>query len=162
MDLATPDSQPPEPAPVPRRLPDPAAVAVPPPNPLRPHDLRRQSRLQALVGADDTIIAWTRGWVSRDMRLHRVLVARTLDFLVLTPTALLMYSTGFFTRRPRRCVFSAELELVSVADDEVADGRRRLRVTVRESRTLRLELGATDSDTAFADSLVARTRRADR
>src|SRR5437879_12894149 len=64
MDQPTPDRPTPEPS-APERNPE-IAVA-----PTRTRDERRAARLQTLVGADENVIAWTRGWVSRERRLPR-------------------------------------------------------------------------------------------
>jgi hypothetical protein len=110
-------------------------------------------RLQSLVGRDSAIVAWTRGWVSREIPAHRLFAARTLDFAVLTETDLFLYSIGFFTRRPRRLVYEADLDRVWVVDHRVPRGRR---VTVRAGggRALRLELSANPRSEHFADELI--------
>ena len=104
------------------------------------------------------MVDWARPWVSRGSRIHRLLAARTLDFAVLTDDTLTLVSTGFFSRRPRRRVYCAELHELTVADDVVPKGRR-LRLSSGTGHDLWLELGADARATAFADSLVARTRR---
>ncbi len=113
-------------------------------------------RLQSRIETTDPIIAWTRCWVSREMRLHGVLAARTLDFAVLTERGIFLLSAGFFTRRPRRCVYAARLDEVSVT--RLPKGRGvRLRFAARKARALRLELRSGSSGAAFTDALVART-----
>ena len=134
--------------------PDPDLAVAPP----RTREKRLTTRLQTLVGADENVIAWTRGWVSRERRLHRLLAARTFDFAVLTDRTLFLFSTGFFTRRPRRRVYSSRLDRLNVSNHVVARGRR-LRITSRDAHPLWLELrGNRDSTTNFADALVARAR----
>ena len=110
-------------------------------------------RLQSFV--DEPLVAWTQGWVSRDMRLHSVFAARTLDFAVLTDQSLCLVSTGFFSRRPRRRVFLARLEDMTVANEIVGRGRR-LRISAPATRPLRLELRENDKTATFANALVER------
>ena len=90
--------------------------------------------------------------------MHRLLAARTLDFAVLTDDTLTLVSTGFFSRRPRRRVFCTELRELTVAEDPVRKGRR-VRVSSGSGPDLWLELGADVRANAFADTLLARTRR---
>ena len=116
------------------------------------------ARLQRLVGADETVVAWTRGWVSRETRLHRLLAARTLDFAVVTDHSLQLFSTGFFTRRARRRVYNSRFERIFVANDEVRRGRRRLRVSSRNAKPLWFELDASARAVTFADELITRAR----
>jgi len=124
---------------------------------LSARDRRIENRLRVLAGADERIVAWTRGWVSRDVRAHFLLGARTLDFAVLTDRSLLLYSTGFFTRRPRRPVYASRLDRIFVADAPARLGRR-LRVTSRQAHPLLIELRRKAQATDFADALVARVR----
>ena len=137
----------------PERNPD---ITVAPP---RTREERRTTRLQTLVGADENVIAWTRGWVSRERRLHRLLAARTFDFAVLTDRSLFLFSTGFFTRRARRRVYSSRLDRLNVSNHVVRRGGRRLRITSRDAQPLWLELqGNRDRTANFADAVVARAR----
>jgi hypothetical protein len=122
--------------------------------PVRTRDRRVEIRLRRLVGADDALVAWTRGWVSRELRLHRLLAARTFDFAVLTDRSLFLFSTGFFSRRPRRRVYSSRLDRINVSDHVLSRGRR-LRITSRNADPLWIELPVSDRTTAFADALVA-------
>jgi hypothetical protein len=152
MDQTTPDRATPEQAVEAGTTPSPARV--PPPS---ARTRRIEARLRAKAGADD-LVAWTRGWVSRGIRWHRLLAARTLDFVVLTDDALTLVSTGFFSRRPRRRVYWSELHDLAVADDPISKGRR-LRVHSSTGPELWIEIGSDERSTAFADALVARTRR---
>jgi hypothetical protein len=122
--------------------------------------VRIGSRLQRLVGADESMVAWTQGWVSREVRLHRLLAARTLDFAVVTDRSLVLFSTGFFTRRPRRRVYEARFERIFVVDDTVPRGRRRLRVTSRDAKPLWFELDASARATTFANEVMTRSKAA--
>jgi hypothetical protein len=161
MDHPTPE-QPPEETPARESFPEttlPKARPAPTPvtAPVTARERRVEARLRRLVGDDEPVIAWTQGWVSRQVRLHRVLAARTLDFAVLTDRNLLLFSTGFFTRRARRRVYASRLERISVADDAVRKGRR-LRVSSRQAHPLWFELRPTERADAFADALMARVR----
>jgi hypothetical protein len=131
-----------------------------------PPDLER--RLRRLAGKNaphrGPILATTRGWVSRESRWP-ALAARYLDFAVLTDEHLVLCSTGFFTRRPRRQVLREPLRrliVTPVGDNPV----RTLRVGGDFSRKIRLELRADEQTAGFVKELLARTspnprRRAD-
>ncbi|HEV7524006.1 MAG TPA: hypothetical protein VGP92_03535 [Acidimicrobiia bacterium] len=106
---------------------------------------------------DEHVVAWTQCWVSRDVPLHGVLAARTLDFAVVTDESLVLIATGFFTRRARARVFQSSLDTMIVASDRVPRGRR-LRIAPPGARTLWLELGRRDRDTAFVTALLERAR----
>jgi hypothetical protein len=153
MDQTTPDRATPEP-PVDSERATPPQTAKPIPTTTRTR--RVQKRLRAKAGADE-IVEWAQGWVSRGTRLHRVFAARTLDFAVLTEDGLTLVSTGFFTRRPRRRVYWAELHELTVHDDPVPKGRR-LRVRASGGPEIWIELGRDVHSKAFADALVACTR----
>lgn len=149
MDQPTPDRPAAVAPPESESTPDPTVI------PVSARDGRITSRLQALVGPEEPIVAWARGWVSRESRLHRLLAARTFDFAAMTDHDLVMFSTGFFTRRPRRRVYASSLERIRVADDHRPRGRR-LRISSRAHRPLWIELNAGPRATAFADALVTR------
>ena len=121
---------------------------------------RTEARLRRLSGRKEPyegpIVAMARGWVSRDGSL-RMLAARFLDFAVLTPDHLVLCSTGFFTRRPRRRVFReplARLEVVGLGAEPI----RAVRVVGTFSRPIRIELPSNDAGHTFARELLARTR----
>ena len=97
----------------------------------------------------------TRAWVSRDSRWH-IFAARFLDFVVLTEEHLVLCSTGFFSRRPRRQVLREPLNrlFVTTIGPEPA---RALRIVGAFSRPIRLELRERDDNTAFIRELRART-----
>jgi hypothetical protein len=148
MDQPTPDQPTPDDPPAPTTAPETIRV------PLSKRDEHVTQRLQSLVGANAVIVAWARGWVSREIPAHRLFAARTLDFAVLTETDLFLYSSGFFTRRARRLVYAADLDHVGVADQRVRHGRRLL-VKADNGRALRLELRASARASHFADELIA-------
>jgi hypothetical protein len=155
MDQSTPDRATPE------RTVESERTLPPPKSTPTPAESARnrgvKTRLRKKAGAEE-IVAWTQGWVSRGTRLHRLSAARTLDFAVLTNSALTLVSTGFFSRRPRRRVYCAELHELTVGDDPVPKGRR-LRLQASVGPELWIELGSDVQSTAFADALVAGTRR---
>lgn len=89
--------------------------------------------------------------------MQRLLGARTFDFVVVTDRSLLLYSTGFFTRRARRLVYTSRLDRIFVTTDDVTRGHR-LRVTARQANPILVELRASDRATNFAEELGARAR----
>jgi len=156
MDQTTPDRATPER--IGESATTPAAAASGPADTRSARVRKTEARLRAKVGTDAELVAWTRGWVSRARRLHRLLAARTLDFAVVTGDSLVIVSIGFFSRRPRRVVYSSELQALVVSDDPVPKGRR-LRVHSPAGSALWIELRGDAQAAAFADMLVARTRR---
>jgi hypothetical protein len=121
---------------------------------------RRAARLQAKVKRfaepGDHLVAWMQGWVSRDGGAwHKLLAARTLDFVVLTERELLLISTGFFTQRPRRLVFAAPLSVLRIVDSGEAPGRR-LHVSRPRHRSLRIEMDGKPEQIAFGLTLRER------
>jgi hypothetical protein len=151
MDQPTPDQ--PTPAAPPAPDPVPQATSIP----ATPRDQRLETRLDQLTGGAP-LVAWARGWVSRESRAHRLLAARTLDFAVLTERDLSLFSTGFFTRHPRRLVYTTALDDARVVEQTVPRG---LRLSIRighETRRLRIELPLDPRARAFADALLARVR----
>jgi hypothetical protein len=135
--------------------PTPEPTPAPGADPVSPDPVVR--RLQSRIETTDPVVAWTRAWVSREMPLHGVLAARTLDFAVLTDHGIFLLNTGFFTRRARRCVYAARLDEILVSQQKKRRGQR-VRVASRKGRPLWLELRSTTRSNAFADALVARTR----
>ena len=125
------------------------------------HDLppKLEWRLRRLAGRKGAyrgpILAWTRGWVSRDTRWH-VFAARFLDFAVLTEEHLLLCSTGFFSRRPRRQVLREPLTRLSVTTIG-PEPARAVRVVGDFARPIRIELRDTPDAAAFIHELIART-----
>jgi hypothetical protein len=117
---------------------------------------RRLRRLAGRKGAyRGPIVATTRGWVSRDTRWH-IFAARFLDFVVLTPEHLVLCSTGFFTRRPRRQVLREPLSRLS-ATRIGPEPAHAVRIIGDFSRPIRLELRDEPASVAFIDELIART-----
>jgi len=125
----------------------------------RPPESARERQLRKLAGRKapyrGPIVATSRGWVSRDRRWH-VFAARFLDFAVLTPEHLVLCSTGFFTRRPRRQVLREPLNrlIVTPLGEEPI---RTLRVTGDFSRPIRVELRDDEGTADFVRELIALT-----
>ena len=121
---------------------------------------RTEARLRKLAGRKEPyagpIVARARGWVSRDGSLH-MFASRFLDFAVLTPDHLVLCSTGFFSRRPRRRVLReplGRLEVVGLGPEPV----HAVRVVGTFSRAIRIELPSNQAGYTFARELLARTR----
>ncbi len=125
-----------------------------------PEKHRHLKRLRRLAGRKapytGPIVAISRGWVSRDGDWH-VFAARFLDFAMLTDEHLLFFSTGFFTRRPRRRVFREPLgQLVVVARGK--EPIQTVRVEGDFNRALLVELPSDTNSLAFIEELLRRTR----
>jgi hypothetical protein len=117
---------------------------------------RRLRRLAGRKGAyRGPIVANTRGWVSRDTRWH-IFAARFLDFAMLTPEHLVLCSTGFFTRRPRRQVLREPLNRLYVTKIGT-EPTRTVRIVGDFSRPIRLELRDDPDSVTFINELIART-----
>jgi hypothetical protein len=121
---------------------------------------RTEARLRKLAGRkapfEGPMVAIGRAWVSRDGRMH-LFAARFLDFAVLTPEHLVLCSTGFFTRRPRRRVFRqslGRLEVIPLGKEPI----RTVRVSGNFNRPIRLELRPNEAGLTFARELLACTR----
>jgi len=124
--------------------------------PMKPGVERRLRRLAGRKGAyRGPIVATTRGWISRDVRWH-AFAARFLDFVVITPEHLVLCSTGFFTRRPRRQVLREPLSRLSVTKIGSAPAHA-VRIVGDFSRPIRLELRDEPASAKFVDELIART-----
>ena len=101
-------------------------------------ELLLRKRVKKFAEPGDELVAWTQAWVSREGRMH-VFAARTYDFVVVTERELLLISTGFFSRRPRRLVYAAPLAALQAVDTGSAPGHR-LRVDRPRQKPLRIEL----------------------
>jgi len=141
----------------PEHLPDVLADDAPAAHLDLPPDLER--RLRKLSGQNaphrGPILATTRGWVSRDSRWPK-LAARFLDFAVLTDEHLVLCSTGFFTRRPRRQVLREPLRRLVVTPIGSAP-IRTLRVAGDFKSKIRMELRPDEQTAAFVKELLERT-----
>jgi hypothetical protein len=139
-----------------------AAAAAAPPQLDPPENHRYVDRLRSIAGRKSAyqgpIIGITQGWVSRDAKWH-AFAARYLDFVMLTDEHLICFSTGFFSRRPRRRVFREPLNALVI----VARGPepiRTLRIVGDFNRPLLFQLRHDPNSLAFARELVDRTRAA--
>ena len=119
--------------------------------------VKPERRLQGKIDEDDEVVAWARGWVSRDGRLSGMFASRNLDFCVLGRESFYLFSTGFFTRRPRRCVFKAPLERLVVSVRR-AGPPERLRLSMRGYRPLLVDFRRNARSQPFADALKGATR----
>jgi hypothetical protein len=119
--------------------------------------VKPERRLQGKIDEDDEVVAWARAWVSRDGRLSGVFGARTLDYCVLGRDTFYLFSTGFFSRRPRRPVFRADLDrlIVSVRKSGPPE---RLRLSLRGHGPLLVDFRRSARSQPFADALKAATR----
>jgi hypothetical protein len=162
-DEANAESKPADPPPgdggpdAPEPLPDAPADARSAERPALSPDLER--RLRRLSGKNaphrGPIVATTRGWVSRESR-WQILAARFLDFAVLTDEHLVLCSTGFFSRHPRRQVLREPLRrlvVTPIGDEPV----RTLRIAGDFSRKIRMELRDDEQSAAFVKELLERT-----
>ncbi|MFM7225533.1 MAG: hypothetical protein ACKOBG_00395 [Actinomycetota bacterium] len=131
------------------RIPPPAAR-----QPSRPPGSGTERHLRRLLRADEQLRAWSRAWVSTEGPLPRLLTARTLDHVVLTDDHLLLYSTGFFSRLPRRRVYAARLAHLAVA----ARGPRRIAVWTKGRRPLLLEFRRSTDGPRTAALIAAAVR----
>jgi len=121
---------------------------------------RHVPRLRRLMGRASPypgpIVAITRCWVSRDSSLH-LFASRFLDFAVLTPEHLILCSTGFFTRRPRRRVLREPLNRLVILP-RGPEPARTLRIVGDFSHPLLFELRNNVNSRTFARELRERTR----
>jgi hypothetical protein len=115
---------------------------------------RVRSVVEPRLEPGETFVAWTPAWVSRQQRLHRVLAARTRDFAVVTDRRIMLWSTGFFTRRPRRRVLAERLDECTITVGR--GGLRRVSVRKPAQRALLLEFGRRDPADAFTRALRER------
>jgi hypothetical protein len=102
------------------------------------HEQRLRRAVEARLESDESILSWTRAWVSTDRRLHFLLAARHRDFAVVTDRRLMLWSCGFFTRAPRRRVLAERLDEIRI---EANDSRRRFVCTRAGRPDLVIELG---------------------
>jgi hypothetical protein len=119
---------------------------------------RAERRILARIDPDERLVAWTRGWVSRDGRAHSVFAARTLDYIVVTDAQCCLFNTGFFTRCPRRRVFGVPFDRLAVTERK---GKLHLRVAADGRRPLLFDLRNGTRSEDVATALLARTKRRD-
>ena len=111
-----------------------------------------------MLRADEELVAWTRGWVSRAGPLRTLVASRTLDYLVGTDHRLYLFAMGFFTRQPRRCVLGTSLDRLGTSERKARRGHQLL-ISSIDHRTLLIDLRSTFRNSRFADQLLARTQR---
>jgi hypothetical protein len=113
---------------------------------------RTEQRLHRVVAArlepDETLVAWTRAWVSRYRTFHFLLASRNRDFAVVTDRRLMLWSAGTFTRRPRRRVLAERLDEVTI-ESVSRDPGRRVACSRAGRRPLLLELGKDERSDRF-------------
>jgi hypothetical protein len=85
-----------------------------------------------------------------------VFAARHRDFVVLTNHRLLLWSCGFFSRRPRRKVFDERLGRLAV-EPIGGRGARRLRIRAVSRRPLRFDFGSDADGREIAAALLGQT-----
>ncbi|MGQ0824046.1 MAG: hypothetical protein ACT4OX_03260 [Actinomycetota bacterium] len=108
---------------------------------------------RARLEPGEEVLAWTRVWISRDRRAGTVLAARLPCFAVLTNRRVLAWTTGFFSRRPRRQVIADRLDDLRVEAIGPKQPRSRLRVRAFALRALRFDFGHSDRSERFAAGL---------
>jgi hypothetical protein len=119
-------------------------------------ELRLRARVAKFAEPGDKFVAWTQGWVAREGRFQW-LAARTWDHVVITEQELMLVSTGFFSRRPRRLVYAAALEVLTVMDLGPKPGQH-LRVIRPRQRPLRIDLKPDRHSDAVCALLRTRVR----
>jgi hypothetical protein len=105
------------------------------------------------------MIAWSRAWISRYMRFRWLLSARNRDYAVVTDRRLMLWSAGFFTRRPRRRVLADRLDEI-VVESTSRDPGRQMSCSRAGRRALLIELGKDDRADKFSIELRDRAAAA--
>jgi hypothetical protein len=114
---------------------------------------RSERRLRRKLRTDEELGAWGRAWLSRDGKLHGLLAARTLDFVVVTENDLVVFSTGFFSRRPRRRVYEMPLDRLFAEERKGARGRC-LAIWTNGRRPLLFEMRRNARNNDVADRIL--------
>jgi hypothetical protein len=117
---------------------------------------RLQRAVQARLEPDEHLVAWTQAWVSRYRRFHSLLALRNRDFAVVTDRRLMLWSTGFFTRRPKRRVLADRLDEIAI-ESTSRDPGRRMACTRAGRPALLLELGKDPQSDRFSIELRDRS-----
>jgi hypothetical protein len=117
-------------------------------------------RLAAKLGDDGPVVVWGRAWVSRAGRLNKLVAARTLDFVVCTEHDLVLFSTGFLSRRPRRRVYSMDFDRLRISVRQAKFGRELL-VSSPQHRPLVFQMRTSERSAALQAALVERAGSSD-
>ena len=117
----------------------------------------RQLASQRLRRGEE-LVDWAPGWVSTDGRFNAILAARTWDLMVLTNRRVLLFSTGFFTRRPIRRVWAGRLDEMEAKSVPRRKGTAVV-VTSFVYKPLRFEFGADEQCDRFVAAFLAAVAR---
>ncbi len=125
---------------------------------MRPASERRLRHLaERRLEPDEHIVACAPVWYSRPVR-QPWLAARYRDQAVLTDRRLMLWESGWLTRRARRRVLADRREDIAVRDlgqEGGAAPARRLRLDHAAHPPLVLELGADPDSRTIAEALLA-------
>jgi hypothetical protein len=113
---------------------------------------RLRRAVDARLEPDESFVAWSRAWVSRYSRWHWLFASRNRDYVAVTDRRLMLWSAGFFSRRPRRRVLAERLDAVTV-ESVSRDPGRQLAVHRPGRRALLLEFGKDDRSDKFSLAL---------
>jgi hypothetical protein len=113
---------------------------------------RLRRAVDARLEPDESFVVSARAWVSRYSKWHLLLAARNRDYVVVTDRRLMLWSAGFFSRRPRRRVLAERLDEVTV-ESVGRDPGRKMAVRRSGRRALLLELGKDDRSDRFSIAL---------
>lgn len=112
---------------------------------------RLRAQVERRLEPDEELRAWTRAWVA-PVRRVQWLAPRHRDFVVVTDRRLMLWASGFWTRRPRRRVLTERLDEVTIS---VPRGEPIARVGPPNRTPLHLELGRGPGGVAVRDALAA-------
>jgi hypothetical protein len=124
-------------------------------------DERLRRSVDPRLEPGETFVAWTRAWVSRYQKFHWLLSLRRRDFAVVTDRRLMLWSAGFYSRRPRRRVLAERLDEVTVKSTS-RDPGRRMACSRAGRKPLLLELGKDPQSDRFSIELRDRADAATR
>jgi hypothetical protein len=128
---------------------------------MKTYEQRLRQAVEARLEPDESFVAWTRAWVSRWQRFHWLLSLRNRDYAVVTDRRIMLWSAGFFTRRPRRRVLADRLDEITVASIG-RDPGRVMTCSRPGRRPLLLELGTDERSDRFSIELRDRAEAATR
>lgn len=117
-------------------------------------DERRIRQLVApRLSPDERFAGCCRAWVSKATRLRSVTELRRRFVVVTTNQRLMLFSTSFWSRRPRRRVFTRRLDELAVIDIG-STPLRRLELPRENEPPLVVDLGSDDRCRSVALSLL--------